>query len=266
MKIHRFYLPESLALEKLEIKDKNLIHQLNKVLKLKAGEKIILFNGRGEEALGAIEKITNHELSITIEKLENKENLIKNKVTLCCAILKKENFELVVQKATEIGVNMIVPLITARTIKTRLNLERLNKIIIEASEQSGRVTIPEISEPIKFEKAVMEAKGTNYFFHTDEDLSNGSEGTLSEMAWEPSFAKATEGQGAPVRRNLSEGGSTYFSESSVELNLWIGPEGGWTDEEVKLAKENGFKIASLGPLTLRAETAAIISAYLAVNQ
>ncbi len=271
MKIHRFIDNFDLNKPELEIGGE-IAHQIIKVLKLKKGEKIELSDGKGISAMAEIEKIGEKILKVKVNKIIQENKNIKE-INLFCAVLKKENFELVVQKATECGVSKIIPIITSRTVKTGLNLERLQKIAKEASEQSGRTTVPEISEPINFSSCVKSTEGQgkeecNIMFDSSGEL-------LYKTPWEPSSAKATDGQGAPVRQSLGEGGSTrnfsaekypcVLESNTPRINIWIGPEGGWTEKEIEEVKNLNFKIASLGPLTLRGETAAIIATYLASN-
>jgi 16S rRNA (uracil1498-N3)-methyltransferase len=227
MKIHRFIDNFDLSQKETEITGE-IAHQIIKVLKLKVGEKIELCNGLGIYAMAEIKEINKKSVLVEIERIEKiTEN---KKTTLFCAVLKKENFELVVQKATETGISKIVPIISARTIKTGLNLERLQKIAKEASEQSGRSIVPEILEPIGFEKSL--------------ELINESDiNILYDISGK--------------ELNLDKNNSLH--------NIFIGPEGGWTTEEIEKVKNLNFKIASLGSLTLRAETAAIISSYLISN-
>lgn len=231
MKIHRFIDNFDLSGKELEIKGQ-IAQQIIKVLRLKAGEKIELGNGKGTLASGVIEKIENKSVVIVkIESLLQQTSEKKNKVILFCAILKKENFEMVVQKTTECGVYKIIPVITERTIKTGLNMERLQKIAKEASEQSGRINIPAILKPIIF----------------DESLELANKDNLNII-----FDKNGE-QLSKIKNN------------STDINIWIGPEGGWTEKELEKAKNHDFKTASLGSLILRGETAAIVSTYLASN-
>lgn len=231
MKIHRFII-DNINQGENEITGE-IAHQIIKVLKLKIGEKIELCDGKGISAIAEIVEINKKKVIVKLGALLNSASFAGQNNTkqtnLFCAVLKKENFELVVQKATECGVNKIIPIITDRTIKTGLNLIRLKKIAQEASEQSGRISIPEISEPIKFTAVLKDLKNTLNFLFT------------------------------------SDGEYPYLLKNNSSCNLWIGPEGGWTQKELNLAKENNFQIISLGPLTLRAETAAIIGTYLIVN-
>ena len=241
MKIHRF-IDQNFNLDqpRLVVTNPEIINQWKNVLRLTVGEKLILGDGGGYEATATLLKLTPDEAEVEIgEKVLNKNEPALNhsvgqakQVTLYGAILKKENFELVVQKAVEVGVAKIVPITTDRTVKQNLNFERLAKIAKEAAEQSGRGVIPAI-EPIaefKAATAMAVAAGATFLF----DLSG------------------------PV---LSK---TYALKPSI-CSIFIGPEGGFTESEVALAKQAGATIASLGPLTLRGETAAIIASYLAVN-
>ncbi len=230
MKIHRFIGDFDLSQASLLIKDAELAKQMRSVLKLHTGEKIILSNGKGDEALCELGGYGKDAVSITILEKRTNESEPPSHVILYCAILKRENFELVAQKATEIGVKEIVPLITRRTIKLNLNLERLEKIVREAAEQSGRGVVPLIHQPMEFEAAVAQAQANsaNIIFQPNENVVD--------------------------QKNMSTG----------PIGLFIGPEGGWDDMEITLAKESGIVPQSLGALVLRGETAAIIASYLFV--
>lgn len=227
MKIHRFIDNFDLSGKEVEITGE-IAHQMAKVLKLEIGEQVELCDGKGINAQGKITKLSKNSTIIEIDKVI-KESPAQKSVTLFCAVLKKENFELVVQKATECGIQKIIPIITTRTIKTGLNMERLQKIAKEACEQSGRNYLPEIFEPITFEESLENAKTNDVniiFDASGEDFKN-------------------------------------IKNESKKIGIFIGPEGGWTPEEIKKATENNFSVASLGTNILRGETAAIIASYLA---
>jgi 16S rRNA (uracil1498-N3)-methyltransferase len=257
MKIHRFIDNFDLSQKpaspsqggEIEITG-DIAHQIIKVLKLKIGEKIELGDGKRAVGFGKIKNIEKKSVLVKIEKVEKMEE--NKKTTLFCAVLKKENFELVVQKTTETGISKIVPIISARTIKTGLNLERLKKIAKEASEQSGRGIVPEILEPISFKKSLELCK---------ENDSN----ILFDASGKELFPEKYCAGCRAEHSNSSADEYAYFSENNSLYNIFIGPEGGWTEEEIQKAKNLNFKIASLGKLTLRAETAAIISSYLISN-
>lgn len=231
MREDRFFVDFKISKGKFEISNKEIFHQLKNILKKKIGEGIILFNGE-QECLAEIKKYLKD--GVEVEILEIRENKKEPKifVSLYCSILKKQNFELVVQKTTEIGVKKIVPLICKNTVKQGLNLERLKKIAKEASEQSGRLILPEISKPLKFKEAVKKVE--NFDSKIIFDVSGKD------------FLK----------NNLKD---------NKKFAVFIGPEGGWDKEEVELTKRENFEILNLGKLNLRAETAAIVATFLTIN-
>lgn len=226
MRYHRFIGNFDLSQKSIDVTDMGLISQWHSVLRLKTGDRVILCDGKGNEAEAEIE---NMEKKTTTLSIINSKNIIRGTqkdITLHVSILRRENFEIVVQKATEIGVTKIVPLLTERTVKTGFNESRLKKIILEASEQSGRTILPTLSEPIKFSEAISSV--------------NPKETILFDLS----------------------GNQLTTSDYKPITNLFIGPEGGFGEKEVTLAKDLGCKIASLGDLTLRAETAAIVVSYM----
>jgi 16S rRNA (uracil1498-N3)-methyltransferase len=239
----------------LEITDKEIVNQMKNVLKLKAGELVELCDGKDASIMAEIIEINKDEILVKISNstpLRSPSCAGQNstkKVNLFCAVLKKENFELVVQKTTECGASKIIPIITSRTIKTGLNIERLRKIAKEASEQCGRINIPEILEPIKFEEALKNLQGENILFDASGEL-------LFEMPWEARQHRTEK---------ISSKKFLCISNSNSPCSIWIGPEGGWTEKEINITRSLNFKTASLGPLTLRGETAAIVATYLVSN-
>ena len=205
---------------------------MGRVLRLQIGERITLCDGKGHEAHGTIESIDKKAAVVHVDERGVSSTESPTRLTLYLALVKRDAFELAVQKITEVGVAEIVPLITERTIKSTLNLERLQEIVREAAEQSGRGYVPAVHEPRSFEGACKEAKesgGEVRFFDTSSHVA--------------------------TQRN---GKATHHS-------IFIGPEGGWTPEEQLLAKQSGFAIVSLGPRILRAETAAIVASYLSLT-
>ena len=234
MRLHRFIGDYDLTSDHLKIKDSDLTNQVRNVLRLKKGDEIILADGNLNEARTKVSEISKDVVEVDIVEKWHNQNESESDVVLYCAILKRENFELVVQKATEIGAKKIVPIITERTVKLDIRPDRLQKIIREAGEQSGRGKLPILSDTVEFSDAIgtLSGNGLNLFF----DKSGESFTTISRQD------------------NVSRTG------------IWIGPEGGWTDQEVESARSAGFKILNLGKLTLRAETAAITASFAVVNK
>lgn len=229
MRLHRFIGEYNLNKDIIEIKDLDFIKQIKSVLRLELGDFLILCDGQGTEAKVKIIEINKGEIITQVmERTEKEQNL--KKVSLYLSILKKENFELAVEKAVEIGVNEIIPIITERTVKLNLNEDRLRKIIREASEQSGRTVLPNLRSIMKFEEAIINGKKNEekiFFDFTEKENTKNTD--------------------------------------AKTISIFIGPEGGFTKEERDFAKQNDYKIESLGPLTLRAETAAIVATYKVIN-
>lgn len=226
--IHRFIGKFPISEKRFWISDKEFAHQVRDVLRLEPGEKVILSDGLGSETeaevlsfdKGAVEVRTLTGLSASKEP--------STRATLYLAILKKENFELAAQKAVECGVSRIVPVITERTVKLGIREDRLEKIIKEAAEQSGRARLPELSAEMEYKEALVDASSNdlNIFFG------------IGERSLE--------------LENKYKGG---------KIGIFIGPEGGWTEKEKEMAKLAKFILAGLGDLTLRAETAAIVATH-----
>lgn len=223
MKVHRFFInfQESSI---VKIQDKEYINQIKNVLKLKPSERVVLIKNNCE-FLFELEIVSKEFIQLKLLSKELKETKSR-KTILYCAIIKKDNFEMLCQKTTECGVFKIVPIITERTVKKDINLQRIEKILKEASEQSGRMDIPMLSKPISFEKAIKEASQNDLNLFFDFNGKKDFE----------------------IKNNINS------------IGLFIGPEGGFTENENTLA--NGFEKIHLKDNVLRAETAAIIATYL----
>jgi len=238
MRLHRFFGNFNFLKSPLVITDPELISQIVNVLRLQAKDDIILCDGKYNEAICQITGIAKDKIELKLINVQNNQNESGKQVILYCAILKKENFEVVVQKAVETGVVRIVPVLTDRTVKLNINPERINRIIKEAAEQSGRGILSKLENPVSLAQIGQHSGGNdlNIFFEKSRVLF---------MDW------------------IIENGELLKKTSKI--GIFIGPEGGWTKEEIEIAKTNNYHIISLGNFVLRAETAAIIASYLLVN-
>ena len=235
MKIHRFLIADDLVPQSnLVLRDAGIIRRIKTVLRLREGEVIVLFNDRGQEARARIASMSVDQVMCRIDQVSRRLADAPIVVTVYCAILKRENFEWVAQKITEIGAQALVPCLTARTVKQRIVPERIAAIMREAAEQSGRATIPLLRAPVSFSDAL------------DAALAGGGACILFDP------------------RGLALETSAHQVAAKNGINIFIGPEGGWSEEEYAHARERGVRIVSLGGTVLRAETAAIVGAYLAV--
>lgn len=230
MRLHRFYVVQPLG-EDVVINDVSLIKQWTSVFRYTTNDSVILFNGDGNDIVFSITSIDKKECVLT--RKEQMPSFIPNKkVTLYLSCIKKDNFELVAQKAAEIGVTSIVPIISERSEKKNLNHERLEKIVIEASEQCGRGDIPVISSIISLKEAL-------------DMISKDSSSSSIVLQMNGSSWKDFSTQ-----KN---------KEGTSSVNLFVGPEGGWSATEEALFAQHHVIPVSLGETVLRAETAAILA-------
>lgn len=166
MKIHRFIGAYQLGIGALRIDDAELAHQMRSVLKLAPGEMVMIGDGSGREVHCRIAAYDRHAVLLEGLAIEQNANEPHLQATLYCAILKSENFELAAQKATEVGVTEVVPLITKRTVKLNLRTDRVERIVREAAELAGRGRIPVVREPQPVEAVLTHASAhdVNIFF------------------------------------------------------------------------------------------------------
>jgi 16S rRNA (uracil1498-N3)-methyltransferase len=213
---------------------------LREVLRLKTGDEVYVFDGAGKEFHCAIESSRRDTAVLNVlNEVDPAHPESPLQLTLAVALLKSDKFDLVVQKATELGVLRLVPVMTKLAdIKLRdesdsqKRLVRWRRIALEAAKQSGRALVPEITAPVLFSELISSKE------HTDYKVLFSERGGLS------------------LDSLNREAGST------VSLTALVGSEGGWTDAELETAAAAGWKVITLGGRTLRAETAAIAVATL----
>jgi 16S rRNA (uracil1498-N3)-methyltransferase len=238
--IRRFYIsPERWSLKPLMLDDSEVHHCVD-VLRLGVGSRVVVFNGRGSQITGEIATIEKGKVYLK-ELLAAKAEPLRCAVTLAQAIPKGKNMDLILQKATELGVAKIVPLVSDRTV-VHLEEEELNKkqekwkqVTIEAAKQSGQDWLPEIAGPI-----------TPKQFFAEFDQSE-----LSLIASLQSDARSFK----KVLANFHE----QYGRRAKSVLILVGPEGDFTPAETSWAKSAGCIPVSLGPIVLRTETAAIYS-------
>lgn len=233
--MRRFYSPNIGPSVRETVLDREQTTHMRSVLRLRVGDVVSVFDGRGLE------------FSCEVLELEKKGARLKVRsetyppapespldLTLGAALLKKDKFDLVVQKAVELGVSALVPIITKRTDpfarKAEKRLERWSRIIVEASKQCGRAKLMELREPSELDSFLTSAEGLRIAF--------------------------TERGGEPLPAVLQRG----------PVLALVGPEGGWEEEELELARERGFRLFTLGTRILRAETASITVAAILQNK
>lgn len=240
MRLHRFYVsPELTALDHtIWIRDERLRNQWLKVLRYREGDQVVLFDSVAQERLYKFIQVEQDAIKLELVT-EFERKFPAKHVYLFFSLLKKDKNDWVLQKCTELGVRNFVPILAERSVKTGFNLERAEKIVIEAAEQCGRSDIPHIRDPVLIEIALAEYKNKATLFVAEESLE--FRGSSTEVG----------GKKDPLNSKLET------RDSEIPIGVFIGPEGGWTDTELALFKEADAGHFHLGNLTLRAETAAV---------
>jgi 16S rRNA (uracil1498-N3)-methyltransferase len=199
-------------------------HHLLHVLRLRPGDEIVVFDGRGKEFRAVLTRCEKSSAAATaLEPLASRESPLE--LTVAVAVPKMDSMSRIVQKLTELGAHRLIPLQTDRSVVTSRRaahqLSRWRRIAAEACKQSGRAVVPTVAEPLAFAELL------------EADL--------------------------PARRFLLTVGGPSLGEQDRPSSclLAIGPEGGWTEEEVASALAKGFQPLGLGSRTLRTETAAL---------
>ncbi len=227
----RLFFPESLSLNFISKLDKSQSHYLTKVMRIKIGESFSLFN-KNEEWLAKINQISKGivEFSV-IEKLRQKEST--KEIWLAFSPIKSNYFNFMIQKATELGVTKFIPIIFDRTIVRKINKERIEKIIIEATEQSNRINVPLLEKPQNLKNFL--SKNTKKIDLIFTDLNTTKKKLeINKLANKP-------------------------------LCAIIGPEGDFSEDERKqILNFEGVKPIKINENILRAETA-IISVISIIN-
>lgn len=234
MRLHRFYIDKPLPREVgSTFTYDDMTDQIKKVFRLRGGDKVIVFDGSGQDVESEITGFDGNKVGLKVISVVDSPSMPMHDVTIAMAMIKKSGFELVVEKATELGVSRIVPVLAERSEKKGLNEERLKKIVREASEQSGRGNIPAVDRITTLED-----------FITRVNVANAA--TDSTMiAFDPS------GKTKFLPTDHQNAGKTG------KCVVLIGPEGGWSDKEILMFAEKNIPVYSLGDQILRAETAAI---------
>lgn len=247
MRIHRFFIEQTLPSQgRIVIANDDLAHQWRNVLRFQVGHEVILFDNSGKEFRATIHSLTNREAEVEILDVvdrTNKNNAAgsggdgssKPSVYLYLSLAKRDSFEWTLEKGTELGVSGFVPVLSERSEKKTVRLDRSQDIVTEASEQSGRVTVPTVTDQVTLEQALAQV-----------------------CAMPQAFSFALDPRGSTL--NMSELQRDFADIHGNRLNMFIGPEGGFSPAEIALFKTSRIPVFSIGEQVLRAETAAIAAA------
>lgn len=205
-------------------------HYLARVMRAKPGDAVVLCDDVTGEWAGAISTLDKRSLTVSLrEKLRAREAVPD--LWLCPALLKKDRFDLTLEKATELGVRRIAPVITRRCVADKLNTERARVIVTEAAEQCARTALPELTVPVRLDALLRDWPAGRTLFFADE------------LGGEPA--------------------ADAFSSAGEPAAILIGPEGGFDDAEREAIRAlRQARAITLGPRILRGETAALAAAAL----
>ncbi len=229
----RFYVPQPRIENGMLKVEGDEVKHIRKVLRLRAGDDVSVFDGLGEEYQGPIVEEGPSSVVIRIKNVYCSRGDSPLKVTLAQSLLKGEKMDYLIQKATELGVERIIPFLSSRSVplleksKKPRRHQRWERIAIEASKQCGRGVVPEIESLRDYRQMLQKASPDN----------------LRLILWEKEGAKLKE-----VLKRQEEGKRIFFV---------VGPEGGFSEAEVDEAKGAGFTPVTLGERILRAETASL---------
>ncbi len=208
---------------------RDLAHQIRKVLRMEPGQVVYVLDDQGLIYTVRLEQVRGGEVIGRVVDRKEAGGEPPLRVVLYQALLKGEKMDWVLQKGTEVGVSVFVPVLSRRAVARRRELRpRWERIVREAAEQCGRARVPRLSR-----------------VHTWQEA-------LEKVAYHPLCVLAHPSPEAmPLRAVLDE-------EPAGEVGVFVGPEGGFDEEEVEAAMRRGCRLVSLGPRVLRAETAAIV--------
>ncbi len=232
--MHRFFVAPENFTENGIVLSGEQSHQITRVLRLQVGDQFVVLDDLGWEYMVQITAVSNKQLIADIVQKQEAQGEPEVAITLYMGFMKRDKFEWVLQKCTEVGVSRFVPVVTQRSLlqatKIKANkMTRWQKIITEAAEQSRRGRIPELCAPMRLPDA---------FAQMDAQLAL--------IPWE-------EGKDVGVRAVLA-------GKRPSSIALFIGPEGGFAATEIELAQTHNIQPITLGKRILRAETAAIVAA------
>ena len=239
--MHRFFLPPDWIAKGTVVITGKLVHQIRNVLRLGAGDLITVLDNSGWEYEVELQKVDSTGVEGRIISKSQSVTEPYTKITLYQALLKGSNFEFVLQKCTEIGVTSFVPLICERCVAGKPDGKRLSRwksILTEAAELSRRGKLPALQSPTGFTEACKSASG------------------ISLLPWEGGKVR---GIGDVLRSHRK-------IRNDPAINIFVGPEGGFSHREVEYARSCGIVPVSLGRRILRAETAGLVAAAITLYE
>ena len=234
--MHRFFVPPGALRAEPVVRGPDLAHHLGRVLRLRPGDRIVLLDNAGWEYEGELTRLARDSVEVRLLGKSPAKGEAATRIHLYQGLLKGQRFEWVLQKGTELGVASFTPLMCQRCVvgpPSPSAFGRWRRIVQEAAEQSGRGLLPPVGPAQPLAQALATAAGRRL------------------LPWEGETGRS-------LRAALPRAG--VGQPATLEVSLFIGPEGGWEEEEVALALSQGAISVGLGPRILRAETAGLVVA------
>lgn len=244
MTIHRFFVPSHTLNRGTVHLTGGVYDQIRRVLRMRVGDHVTLFDGSEYEYLVRLAEFGKGEIKGEVVERSAVSTEPSHRVDLYLSLLNKtEKFEWALQKCTELGAVRFVPVIAARSVTGAARTERWERIILEATEQSGRAMLPRLEDPLPLAQALSDAVDT-----TGNNASAARFTLMLEVNGDISLQDAIRSR----------------SNELQDVAIFIGPEGGFTSEEQQAAQDCGIQIVKMGPRVMRAETAAIAAVTLSM--
>jgi 16S rRNA (uracil1498-N3)-methyltransferase len=233
--VQRYFVKQRINDDRFLIAEEDR-HHIVKVMRMQIGDQIICVDQEGKQAVCALAEITDTSVVADVVQWKDEVTELPISITIASGLPKGDKLELIVQKGTELGAHQFLPFSATRSVvkwdekKAMKKIDRWQKISKEAAEQSHRAFLPEVMNPVSFKELLTRSKDFDYKLVAFEEESRNGETSVF----------------ASTLKKINNGES---------LLLVFGPEGGLTDEEVKLLRNSEFEVCGLGPRILRTETA-----------
>jgi 16S rRNA (uracil1498-N3)-methyltransferase len=240
--MHRFFVPPASIQSGQVVFPSEAAHQIYRVLRLRPGQRLVVLNNQGDEYTIELEEVSQRTATGKIVEQQPTLGEPACRLALYLCLAQREKFEWMLQKCTETGASTFIPVISSRSLvqdlaETNKKAARWEKILQEAAEQSGRGRIPALKPAISLSQAVRQGQGKRI------------------ILWEQEHST-----------NLRQALANLSPENSPEISILVGPEGGFSMEEVQLAEQADWQPVSLGQRILRMETAALVATALVLYE
>jgi len=255
--MHRFFVPPSWFQSDTLTLSGAVVHQIRDVLRLKPGDTIVALDDSGWEYQVRLTAVGHEQVSGQVERKMLPCTEPRAKISLYQSLLKGDRFEWVLQKGTELGVVEFVPMVADHCAIAsvedmgKTKLERWQRIILEAAEQSRRARLPRLQPPLLFAQACERARRAD----------------LTLLPWEGEQSRTLRSMLVDSCCRAPEiSGRALLVHRPFSISIFIGPEGGFSSREVDLGRRYGIAPVTLGPRILRAETAALVAVTMVLYQ